>query len=152
MLDQQQPIEDALAGLQQSLIASLNSAGRFATGKTAAAIQIETISPEHTRLVAPDFFYALETGRKPTGAGAAKGDPTLFQSIQEWCSAKGIDPKAAWPITESIHKNGYPGTPGVISEPLSEDNIEKYFKPALGDLAGLFAMKVLETLNIPQTA
>jgi len=58
---------------------------------------------------------ALEYGRKPTGAGATKGNPTLFEQIKEWMKVKGISngmderehKSVAYLITRKIHREGW---------------------------------------------
>ena len=142
----QKPIGEALAKLQAALIQSVKDNGRYATGDTVASIKIVQ-TETRAQLVAAPYFYALEQGRKPTKQGATKGDPTLYTVIQKWCKAKGIDVKAAWPIAQSIHQNGYPGRIGVISGPLSKENVSAALAPALGDIAGLFGTAVVEGLR-----
>lgn len=132
-------------GLRLDLIASFALANRVATGNTES--QLETTADDTSaQLTAPFWIYTLQDGRKPTKGNAAKGDPTLFEQIKAWCQAKGIDQKAAYPITKSIHENGYPGTPGIIDEPLSDDNVDRWLNKSLGPLAELFANQISENL------
>jgi hypothetical protein len=81
-------------------------------------------------------MMALEQGRGPTGKNAVPGNPPMIQRIQQWCAAKGIPNSAAWAIKKHIDKVGYPGKPGILSQPLGDDNINlrlNQFLPAVAD-------------------
>ena len=129
--------------IKNDVINSIQAKGKYATGSTVKALEISA-SPNNVQLLAPEYIDALEKGRKPTGPDAAKGDPTVFERIKEWCAAKGIDEKFAYAITKNIHEKGYPGTPGVLTEPLSDDNINKRMDTFLDQLANNEADNILQ--------
>lgn len=141
----QEALLSAVTELKDGLTESLRSAGKVASGRTIDSIEA-TATDTSAQLLGSKFIYALQDGRKPTRPNAPKGDPTLFEQIKEWCAIKGIDEKAAYPITKHIHKYGYAGTPGIIDEPLSQDNVDRALQDALGDIANLFTDAVLNEL------
>lgn len=146
MADVQKSLLQVVTSLRLDLIKSFALANRVASGKTESEIEA-TATDRSAQLTGPYYIYALQDGRKPTKEGAPAGDPTLFEQIKEWCQIKGIEPQYAYPITKKIHEEGYPGTPGLIDEPLSDDNINKYLNEALGDIANIFAQAVSEKLD-----
>jgi hypothetical protein len=126
---------------------SIQAKGKSASGKTIEAL--ESAATDHTaQLLAPAHINALEFGRKPTSPGAPKGDPTLYDIIVEWCGVRGIDEGAAWPITKHIHEFGYAGTPGVLTEPLSDQNVNKRVDETVGKLATLLTTTLANQLHI----
>jgi hypothetical protein len=146
-MDVQSALLEVVTILKEGLSDSLKNANRVASGKTINSIEA-TATDTDAQLFADKYIYALQDGRKPTRNNAPTGDPTLFEQIKEWCAIKGIDPKAAHPITKHIHKYGYPGTPGIIDEPLSEENVDKAMEKALGDIAALFTNTIADNLQL----
>jgi len=128
--------------LKTDVINSMQANGRYATGQTAKEIII-TIDGDSVQLQFPDYIMALETGRAPTGKDATPGNPPMIQRIMEWCQAKGISGKAAWAIKKSIDKKGYPGKPGILSEPLGDDNINLRLDPVMDDIATQISEELL---------
>lgn len=138
------PISDFIAAVKVDLVHSLQSHNRVASGKTIEAIE-QVDEGEKSSLLVPKYVDYLEKGRPPTSPDAPKGDPTVFDQIQEWVAHKGIPIGAAWAITQNIHKNGYPGTPGVLTTPLSDDNLNKRADEAASNLADIL---LRTTLNL----
>lgn len=132
--------------LKELLATSLKDNGRYASGRTIASLEAESTNTSAT-LSAPWWIYALQDGRKPTSNGAVAGNPTLFEAIKEWCTYKGIDVKYAYPIAKKIHEEGYAGIPGIIDEPLSDDNVDKALKGVLDDIANLFANVISNSIK-----
>jgi hypothetical protein len=74
---------------------------------------------------------AIIDGRKPTGPGAKKGNPTVQESVLKWIKAKGIRPKESsmsevslsWAIANSIHKNGYKGKGNIFKNVITSQRI-----------------------------
>jgi len=96
---------------------SLESNNRVATGKTNAAIRSES-DANGFKVYAPNHITALQDGRKPSsGGGSGAG---FFEDIIEWCRARGIDERAAYPIYRKINREGYEGTPNVIDDPIND--------------------------------
>lgn len=133
--------------LKTDVINSMQANGRFSTGQTAKEIII-TIEGDNVQLQFPDYMMAIETGRAPTSKNAIPGNPPMIQRIQAWCQAKGINSKAAWAIKKSIDKHGYPGKPGILAEPLGNDNINLRLDPVLEDIATLIREKLIGLIPI----
>jgi TusA-related sulfurtransferase len=123
-----------LEALKTDLINSLQTNGKYATGQTEQQITVVTDDNKAT-LEIPAYIQVLETGRRPTSPNAIPGDPPMIQRIQQWCRAKGLPDKAAWAIKKSIDKKGYPGKQGILSQPLSDENIETRLAPILDSIA-----------------
>ena len=136
-------LNDLVTNIYNDIILSLEANGRKATGKTAEALQVVQ-NGFKVELEAPGYIDILETGRGPTSPDAPPGNPTVFEMIKEWCAAKGIDEKFAYPITQKIHKEGYAGRPGLLSNPLSDDNVDKRATEAAGALADLLITSYLK--------
>lgn len=144
MSDVNSILRDFVSAIQADVAGSLQEKGRFASGQTIQSLEVVDIADEKVELQGPPWIICLEKGRPPTSQDAAKGDPTIFQRIQEWVQFKGIPTAAVYAITQKIHKQGYKGTPGVLSEPLREDNINKRAEEAAGKLSDLFIKQILE--------
>jgi hypothetical protein len=108
--------------LKTDVINSMQAYGKDATGQTAMQLTIVE-SDNGVELQLPGYMQLLETGRGPTSPDAVAGSPPMIQRIQQWCQAKGIPAKAVWAIKKSIDKKGFKGIPGLLTEPLGEDNI-----------------------------
>jgi len=90
----------------------------------------------------------LENGRGPTSKNAVAGDPPMIQRIQQWCRAKGIPDSAAWAVKKKIDKVGYPGKPGILTQPLGNDNINARLDQSLEDLANNISSQILNAIQI----
>jgi len=140
-MDTTQLIE-LLESLRTDIINSLQAAGSDTTGQTAKSLTIVQ-EADRFQLQMPGYLQSLETGRAPTSANPIAGDPPMIQRIQQWCQAKGIPEKAAWAIKKSIDKKGYKGKPGILSEPLGDDNINQRLSPILENLANELSQLLL---------
>ena len=123
-----------LETLKTDIINSLQSNNKYATGRTAREITIVE-DGSSLQLQLPAYVQELETGRGPTSKNAIPGNPPMIQRIQQWCRAKGIPVEAAWAIKKTIDKNGYKGITGIITEPISDDNIEMRLSPLMLSIA-----------------
>ncbi|MGZ3764361.1 MAG: hypothetical protein ACXVB0_06105 [Mucilaginibacter sp.] len=132
-----------LQSLKTDVIHSMQAKGKYATGQTAQDITIEGDS-EKMQLQLPAYMQALESGRAPTGKNALPGNPPMIERIKQWCQAKGIPDKAAWAIKKSIDKYGYKGTPGILSDPLGDDNINLRLNQITCPMADLFATQIVD--------
>ena len=160
MADITQYLNNILNNIKIDVINSLQANGQYATGQTIS--QLETITDgDSGQILAPFWIWALEYGRKPTSPGAAAGDPTLYQSICVWAAAKGIaefstndkgETVNVWrAITAYIHKYGYAGKQGVLTEPLSDDNVNMRINEQMEIFADEQAKEVLDLINIFET-
>ncbi|HVS93984.1 MAG TPA: hypothetical protein VHE59_18240 [Mucilaginibacter sp.] len=140
------PINQFLEALKDDIIHSLQANGKMATGQTAQNITI-TSDDGGAHLQLPAHIRFLESGRGPTGANAAAGDPPMIERIKQWCDAKGIPDSAAWAIKKSIDKNGFPGVPGILSEPLGEANIGLRLNPVTDAIAETIARQLCDAIS-----
>lgn len=141
----QQIISTALTNIRTDIINSLQANGRNATGETIAALEI-ALREDGGQLLAPWWIDALEKGRKPTSQGAQLGDPPMIERIKAWCTAKGIDTAAAWAIKKSIDKYGYPGKPGVLTQPL--ELADAHINEACEQIATNYQNEMLDLLKV----
>jgi len=110
-----------LEALKTDVINSMQAKQVDGNGQTAKQILITTNGGK-TQLELPGYMLLLEIGRRPTSRSAIAGNPPMLQRIRQWCREKGIPDKAAWAIKKSIDKNGFKGKPGILSDPLSDNN------------------------------
>jgi hypothetical protein len=136
-----------LGSLKTDLIHSMQAKGKYATGQTAQQIIIEGDANNY-QLNLPAYIQALETGRSPTGKNAIPGSPPMIDQLKQWCEAKGISDKAAWAIKKSIDKKGYRGTPGIISEPLSDANINLRLNQAADPMADALVQQIVNSIGL----
>ena len=136
-----------LESLKTDVINSMQAKGKMATGQTAQQITVET-NGDKAQLILPGYLQALETGRAPTGKNALPGNPPMIDRIKAWCQAKGIPDKAAWAVKKSIDKKGYPGVPGILSEPLGDDNINLRLNQVTGPMADEIAQQVADSVGL----
>lgn len=135
-----------LESLKTDVLHSMQAKGKMASGQTAQQITIKA-EGDKAQLQLPGYMQALETGRAPTGPDALPGTPPMIDRIKQWCRAKGIPDKAAWAIKKSIDKHGYKGTPGILSEPLGDENISLRLNQITGELSDNLVQQILDTIN-----
>ncbi len=140
-------LTDFLESLKTDVIHSLQANGKIATGQSAQQITVVN-DCDKAQLQLPGSLHILETGRAPTGPNPIAGNPPMIDRIKEWCAAKGIPDKAAWAIKKSIDKNGYKGTPGILSGPLGEDNINRRLSPATEEMASTIVQNIIDSINL----
>jgi len=100
------------------------------TGQTADSVNIEFTKTGFI-IRGGAQIGAIIDGRKPTGPGAKKGNPTVQQSVLQWIKAKGIQPRESsmtqvslsWAIANSIHKNGYKGKGNIFKNVITAQRI-----------------------------
>ena len=136
-----------LQSLKTDVINSMQANGKYATGQTAQQITIEGDGDSY-QLNLPAYMQALETGRAPTSKNAVPGSPPMIDRIKEWCQAKGIPDEAAWAVKKYIDKNGYKGTPGILSEPLGDDNINLRLDQIAGPMANELVQSIADKLGL----
>lgn len=150
MANETGPLQNLGNTILNDLIASMHRYGRVATGKTINEIELH-VSPGRMYIIGPAHLLNLEKGRRPTGAGGPVdvqryGGIGFKESLRLWMQARGIDQKAFYPIYKSINEKGFPGSPGILSKPLSEQSINKAMDATLGPLADIFAKQVIDLL------
>jgi hypothetical protein len=136
-------ITQLLESLKTDLINSLQ------TKNITNTQEIKIITNDQTQqLQIPSYLQIVEIGRKPTSKNAQPGNPPMIQRIQQWCRDKGIPDKAAWAIKKKIDKVGFPGKPGLLTDPLSDDNINKKLDQTLTQMANNISNQILNALPI----
>jgi len=123
-----------LDALKTDIINSIQAKGSYGSGQIAKEITITT-KGDKARLQIPFVLQVLEKGRGPTSKNAAPGSPPMIERIKQWCQEKGIPEREAWAIKKSIDKHGFKGKPGLLTEPLSDENINQRLKPVMESLA-----------------
>lgn len=117
------------ATLVDDLRLALEKDGRNASGETSKSIEALVIEEDNgvtkLQILANENILALENGRNPTESG---GNGDLLEKIKEWLKVKPFDrdiddETLAYMITAKIHKEGYAGTPGLLSDVLSNERI-----------------------------
>lgn len=113
---------------------ALASAGRNASMKTSDSVISQVFNEDKAivlEITALKHIFALEFDRKPT-VNTEPGNPTLKQLIRQWIDDKGIEPKddiskdsLAYLISRKIHREGYKGTLGLLSNIINEPFIEE---------------------------
>jgi len=136
-----------LESLKTDLIHSMQVQGKYATGQIAQQITVST-DGNNAQLQLPGYLQLLETGRSPTGKIALPGNPPMIDRIKQWCQAKGIPDKAAWAIKKSIDKKGFPGTPGILSEPLSDANINLRLSQNTNPMADDIVQSIVDSIEL----
>jgi hypothetical protein len=149
MANVQKQLLQVVSELRIDLIKSFALSNRVATGSTERKLEV-TATNDEAQLTGPWWIYALQEGRKPTKPGTPAGNPTLREEIAVWCEAKGIDVKLSYIIAKHIHEHGYPGTPGIIDVPLSEENVDRVMTKQLSIMAELFQVEISNSIYIPQ--
>jgi hypothetical protein len=145
-MNQSDIITNLLTNLKTDLINSLQAKGITGT-QTINQIQI-TNTGDSQQLQIPGYLQILETGRGPTPKNAPPGNPPMIQRIQQWCLAKGIPLKAAWAIKKKIDKVGYPGKPGILTDPLSDDNINLRLDESSAQIAENITDQILQNITL----
>jgi hypothetical protein len=59
----------------------------------------------------------------------------MIERIKQWCQAKSIPEREAWAIKRAIDKYGTKPKPGLLTEPLSDENIDRRLKPVMENMA-----------------
>jgi len=72
----------------------------------------------------------------------------MIDRIKQWCQAKGIPDNAAWAIKKSIDKKGFPGTPGILSEPLSDANINLRLSQNTNPMADDIVQSIVDSIEL----
>jgi hypothetical protein len=128
-------VKAILAGFAERTIEGIRSRIPNVTGRMSESLGYRIDEDGLTIFSSEKYFTVLETGRKPTSAGASKGNPTLRESILEWIKnkpiASDINPKSlAFLIARKIHEEGsllyrQGGKSGVISDFINNERIKE---------------------------
>ncbi len=147
LLDQ---LGKTLVGQFRAKVAPMRASGR--TMDSIHAVVTDTT----VEVLALRQIGAAEYGRKPTGSGAVKGSPTLFEQIKEWAQIRGIvtninDRKQlgiVYAITKKIHRDGWKTK---LQKPLSSvtDNLdlEELLRPLVTFQANEYSSGIIKSLQ-----
>lgn len=133
------------------LVSDIKKALPKASGKTAASVVIDFQDDGFT-ISGNASIGALINGRKPTSSGAKKGSPTLQESILEWIQALSIQPREqsmtqlqlSWAISNSIHRKGTKGHPGLLEHELSPNRFDSLTKTLLDEQTTVISSQILK--------
>ena len=134
LINMENNFSHALELLKTDLINSMQAKGSYTTGQTANNIKV-VIEANKAQLQIPGILQTLEKGRGPTSKNAPPGNPSMIERIKQWCQAKGIPNREAWAIKKAIDKYGTKPKPGLLSEPLNIENLDRRLKPVMENMA-----------------
>ena len=112
-----------LNGLKDDIIKNMKSNNRVASGKTANSLRVEVKQRGEITtgyLYGSEVLDILEDGRGKTKN--ASSSATWADELKAWMRTKGISEDAFYPIYKKINREGYKGTPGLISNPIEQFN------------------------------
>ena len=116
-----------LTTLLNDVSENLYKNNRVASGKTAKSLKVVTkIAGEKIigTLFGSSVLDTLEYGRGKTKNPSSSA--TWAADLRGWMRIRGVPEGAFYPIWRKINRDGYKGTPGLISNPVDK------FKKALG--------------------
>lgn len=124
------------------------------TGATAASVYIEFTKTGFI-IRGGAQIGAIIDGRKPTSAGAKKGNPTVRESVLKWIKAKGIRPREssmtqetlAFLISRSIHKNGYKGKGNIFKNVITASRISSLTETLIRNEALAIQSSIIKEFN-----
>ena len=146
--------KDIIKQFGNSLLKDMKAAVPSATGKTRDSLNIEFTKTGFI-IRGGAQIGAIIDGRKPTSAGAKKGNPTVKESILEWIKAKNIQPKEsgmtketlAFLMARSIHKNGYPGKGNIFKSVITASRISSLTETLIRNEALLIQSSLIKEFN-----
>lgn len=127
-----------------------------ASGRTSESIHEVATDFEVEVLAAPNI-WALEDGRGPTGSGASKGNPTLFESIKDWMQYRSafatLETKqkesVTWAITKKIHKEGFnPTLDKPLTKVLESINLNDLLREYIAYQTKVYSERVVESVEV----
>jgi len=146
--------KDIIKQFGNNLLKDMKAAVPSATGKTRDSLNIEFTKTGFI-IRGGSQIGAIIDGRKPTSAGAKKGNPTVRESVLEWIKAKGIQPKEsgmsqetlAFIISRSIHKNGYPGKGNIFKSVITASRISSLTETLIRNETLLIQSNLIKEFN-----
>jgi len=120
-----------LTTLLNDVSENLYKNNRVASGKTAKSLKVVTkiVGEKITgTLFGSKVLENLEYGRGKTKN--ASGNATWKGELLSWMRIRGIPEGAFYPIWRKINREGYKGTPGLVSNPVDKfkNNLAKSLK------------------------
>lgn len=124
-------LKGGLEGLLNDITENLYKNNRVASGKTAKSLKVVMdVKPDVIKgqLLGSSVLEQLEYGRgKTKNAGS---NASWESDLRNWMRIRGIDQSAFYPIWRKINSEGYEGTKGLISDPITKfkNNFAKQLK------------------------
>ena len=124
-------LQKGLEGLLNDITENLYKNNRVASGKTAKSLKVVMdVKPDVIKgqLLGSSVLEQLEYGRgKTKNAGS---NASWESDLRNWMRIRGIDQSAFYPIWRKINAEGYEGTKGLISDPITKfkNNFAKQLK------------------------
>jgi len=107
--------------LKNDILENLYKNNRVASGKTAKSLKVVMdVKPDVIigKLLGSSVLEQLEYGRgKTKNAGSSASWET---DLRNWMRIRGIDQGAFYPIWRRINAEGYEGTKGLITDPITK--------------------------------
>ena len=114
-------LKEGLNGLLNDITENLYKNQRVASGKTAKSLKVVMdIKPNIVKgqLLGSSVLEQLEYGRgKTKNAGS---NASWESDLRNWMRIRGIDQSAFYPIWRKINRDGYEGTKGLITDPITK--------------------------------
>jgi hypothetical protein len=149
--------QELLQKLGESLVLQFRTSIEQVKTSGRTAESIHAVSTDTTvEVLADRHIFALEDGRKPTGSGAARGNPTLFEQIREWAQLKGIVTNIndkqqlgiVYAITKKIHKEGWkPSLNKPLSSVINKIDIETLLREIVTLQATLYSNRFINEVK-----
>lgn len=124
-------LQKGLEGLLNDITENLYKNNRVASGKTAKSLKVVMdVKPDVIKgqLLGSSVLEQLQYGRgKTKNAGS---NASWESDLRNWMRIRGIDQSAFYPIWRKINAEGYEGTKGLISDPITKfkNNFAKQLK------------------------
>jgi len=124
-------LQKGLEGLLNDITENLYKNNRVASGKTAKSLKVVMdVKPDVIKgqLLGSSVLEQLEYGRgKTKNAGS---NASWESDLRNWMTYRGIPQSAFYPIWRKINAEGYEGTKGLISDPITKfkNNFAKQLK------------------------
>ena len=110
-----------LESLKNDILENLYKNNRVASGKTAKSLRVEVKADPNKvtgTLYGSSVLETLEYGRgKTKNAGS---NASWESDLRNWMRIRGIDQSAFYPIWRKINSEGYEGTKGLITDPITK--------------------------------
>jgi len=114
-------LQKGLEGLLNDITENLYKNNRVASGKTAKSLKVVMdVKPDVVKgqLLGSSVLEQLEYGRgKTKNAGSNR---SWESDLRNWMSIRGIDQSAFYPIWRKINRDGYEGTKGLVTDPITK--------------------------------
>lgn len=124
------------------IVNSMQANDRVATGDTIKALEI-TKTDEGAKLMAPDYIDDLEFGSYGAKGNRKPVDPAR---LARWADARNYFGHQGY-LKNRLDAIGYEGRPGVLTQPLSDLNINTHANTKLAKLATIVSNDVAKSIS-----